>query len=481
MLYMLASMSWMNLVDGVREPCKQALAEVGDDPTLLSGLHSDLTWVAFYLGDLEEALERARESADWASRPVDPAVRSDALASLAFMQFLRGDPDDGLLSRAIGLQDDALAEVSWTTASVYTTPRTMLGLQLMWSLRLDEARAVFEHELAEYERYAMYIVREEVLCYLAELECRAGNGSRAAEHGAEAMNILEESGQLKTQVHVVLFNQAWAAALLGQVDEARRMASDGLRLGTAIGDRFNAAWNSTVLGFLDVSVGDYERAPRDLETAMRWLDDLDAAEPAVMPCVPDLIEAYAALGRTDDAMGLIERLEQHAGAGGGPWAVATAARGRALVAAAKGDLDGAAAAAAESTTALEHLGLVFEAARSRLVLGQVHRRAKRKRLAREHLESARDAFDQLGAVLWAGRARSELARIGGRPASPYELTDTETRIAALVAQGHTNQETADALFVSPSTVQASLKRIYQKLGVRSRTELAAKVGQSPES
>ncbi len=161
--------------------------------------------------------------------------------------------------------------------------------------------------------------------------------------------------------------------------------------------------------------------------------------------------------------------------------MATAARGRALVAAAQGDLDGAAAAAATSTAALEHLGLAFEAARSRLVLGQVHRRAKRKRIAREHLEGARDAFDRLGAVLWAERARSELARIGGRPPSPFELTDTETRIAALVAQGRTNQETADALFVSPSTVQASLKRIYQKLGVRSRTELAAKVGQSPES
>ena len=84
-------------------------------------------------------------------------------------------------------------------------------------------------------------------------------------------------------------------------------------------------------------------------------------------------------------------------------------------------------------------------------------------------------------MLWANRARSELARIGGRPPSPFELTDTETRIAALVARGRTNQETADALFVSASTVQASLKRIYQKLGVRSRTELAAKFGQPPES
>ncbi len=299
----------------------------------------------------------------------------------------------------------------------------MLGLQLMWSYRIDEARAVFEQELAVFERHAMYIVRQEVLCYLTELECRAGNGSRAAGHGAEAMNIFEESGQLRTQTAVVLFNQAWAAALLGQVDEARRMATDGLRLGTATGDRFNAAWNSSVLGFLDVSLADYERATLDLEPAMAYLDDLGAAV-AVMPCVPDMVEANVARGRIADAEALIQRLDGQAAAGGGGWATATAERGRALVAAARGDLERAAAAAESSTSSLEQLGLTFEAARSRLVLGQIHRRAKRKRVAREHLEGARDAFDRLGAVLWADRAA-----IGARP-------DRRAAIVAVRADRH---------------------------------------------
>jgi len=156
-----------------------------------------------------------------------------------------------------------------------------------------------------------------------------------------------------------------------------------------------------------------------------------------------------------------------------------AARGRALVAAARGDLRTAESAAEESVPMLDGLNLPFEAARSRLVLGQVQRRAKKKRVAREHLEAARAAFERLGAVIWVERARSELARIGGRPSTPFELTETEQQIAVLVAQGRTNQETADALFVSPSTVQASLKRIYQKLEVRSRTELAARIGASP--
>jgi DNA-binding CsgD family transcriptional regulator len=480
MLYMLASMSWMDLINGVRTPCLQALAEAGDDPRLLTGLHSDLAWAAFYLGDLGEANDRARESVAWASRHVGAAARADALASLAFTRFLRGEADDAMLAEAIHLQDDALTEASWTTASIFTTPRTVLGLQLMWSYRLDEARAVFEQELAEFERHAMYTVRLEVLGYLSELECRAGNGSRAAAHGAEARDIFEESGQLPTQIHVVLFNQAWAAALLGRVDEARQLATEGLRLATATDDRFNAAWSGFVLGYIDVALADYDGAVRHLEPAMWYVEDLGASVAGVMPCVPDQVEADVALGRIAEAEALIARLERQAGGPGGGWAMATALRGRALVAAAQGDLLGAADAAARSTAQLGDLGLAFEAARSRLVLGQIHRRSKRKRLAREHLEGARDAFDQVGAVLWADRARSELGRVGGRPSSPFELTDSEQRVAALVAKGRTNQETADALFVSPSTVQASLKRIYHKLGVRSRTELAAKVGQSLE-
>ena len=69
-----------------------------------------------------------------------------------------------------------MATTSWTEGSVYTPPGTMLGLRLMWSFRLDEARAVLERELAEYERHAMYILREEAICYLSELE-RAGPGT----------------------------------------------------------------------------------------------------------------------------------------------------------------------------------------------------------------------------------------------------------------------------------------------------------------
>ena len=95
-----------------------------------------------------------------------------------------------------------------------------------------------------------------------------------------------------------------------------------------------------------------------------------------------------------------------------------------------------------------------------------------KRPAREALEQALAIFEELGARLWAEKARAELARIGGRPPATGELTPTERRIAALAAEGRSNKEIAAALFVTPKTVGTQLSRIYRKVGVHSRTELA---------
>jgi DNA-binding NarL/FixJ family response regulator len=95
----------------------------------------------------------------------------------------------------------------------------------------------------------------------------------------------------------------------------------------------------------------------------------------------------------------------------------------------------------------------------------------------ESLEEALRELERLGAALWAERARAELARIGGRPPS-RGLTPTEERIARLVAAGKSNKEIAAELYVTVRTVETNLSRIYAKLGLRSRGELAAWLSRS---
>jgi DNA-binding CsgD family transcriptional regulator len=114
----------------------------------------------------------------------------------------------------------------------------------------------------------------------------------------------------------------------------------------------------------------------------------------------------------------------------------------------------------------------FERARTLLVLGATQRRAKRRRTARETLADALAFFERLGASHWADRARSELARVGGRAPSEGALTPAERRVAKLVAEGRTNREVAAALYLSERTIEGHLSRVYGKLGVRSRAQLA---------
>ena len=157
-----------------------------------------------------------------------------------------------------------------------------------------------------------------------------------------------------------------------------------------------------------------------------------------------------------------------------------ACRGRALLSGARGDLR---AAQAELERALElhdRLEEPFERARTLFVLGNVLRRGRKKRAAREALESALEVFARLGAVLWEAKAHAELARIGGRRPATGGLTPTEQRIAELIASGLTYRETADALFISPKTVQWNLSKIYRKLGIRSRAQLAATLAAGDE-
>ena len=132
---------------------------------------------------------------------------------------------------------------------------------------------------------------------------------------------------------------------------------------------------------------------------------------------------------------------------------------------------------AQAAAAYRALGLGFDAARTLLFLGRAQRRFKKRAAARRSLEQARSGFEALGCPGWAQAAAAELDRVSGRRAAPAGgLTPSEQRVADLVAAGLSNKQVAEQLFVSVYTVEAHLSRVYAKLGIRSRTQLARALG-----
>jgi ATP/maltotriose-dependent transcriptional regulator MalT len=155
------------------------------------------------------------------------------------------------------------------------------------------------------------------------------------------------------------------------------------------------------------------------------------------------------------------------------WAIVRGAHCEALILAAESDLDAAVAASAEAVRLAEGIGFPVPLGRALLALGVAQRRTQRKAQARTTLQRAVTAFESAGARIWCDRAQRELGRIGGR-STPVgdELSATESAIAQLVASGSSNKEVATALHLSAKTVEWNLSKIYRKLGVRSRTDLA---------
>ncbi|GAA2370103.1 hypothetical protein GCM10010170_071000 [Dactylosporangium salmoneum] len=197
--------------------------------------------------------------------------------------------------------------------------------------------------------------------------------------------------------------------------------------------------------------------------------------------LPNLIEAAARAGDRPSAEAALARLAERANASGTAWALGVLARSRALLT----DDDGADALYREAAEHLAGSRMVTELARTHLLHGEWLRRRKRRTEARRQLGIAHDAFTGMGAAAFAERARVELlatgqhARTRAVPAG-HDLTPQEARVAALAAAGATNAEIATQLFVTDSTVEYHLNKIFRKLGLTSRRQLAGALRPPPE-
>jgi DNA-binding CsgD family transcriptional regulator len=406
------------------------------------------------------ALLHARRALDFARRARHDGLLGEVHATLAALEFRAGS---GIRRRRLALA--AAYERRAGRVGIRVSDEA-LAYQLLWAGYLGEARSLIQSIAATAEP-DIPVDRVTPTWQLALVEFRAGRWDESARLLDLSLRASDVAGR-----NAVSPAARWLRSVLaahrGALGSARAIIEDLIADTVASGDGSITRMARGVLGFVELCAGDHAAAVAQLEPLA---EGNLAADPGAAFELPDLVEALVSIGRLSDAEEITRSFEARSTRLDRPWGLANAARCRALVDGASGSLDSAAEALGP-WTAEACIEEPFSIARNRLVLGVVERRRKRKQSSREALLAARDGFQRLGAVLWADRAADELGRTRGASAGIVGLTSTERRIAELAAEGRTNREIADRLFLTPKTVEWNLTRVYHKLGVRSRTQLA---------
>ena len=250
-----------------------------------------------------------------------------------------------------------------------------------------------------------------------------------------------------------------------------------LWLGLSAADASSSAFRGLLQGSLTAN-GETLGAPE------AFLETVGAggswSEMIVASLVPNAAEEMIRQGRLSEAQRVVDTLRRDGTRLNRAWMLAVAARCEAVLLAARGDIDASILAVEQALAEHQRVDMPFERARAHLLLGQLLRRLRKRTSAAKTLRQALDSFETMGATLWAQRARSELARTNVGHVGTALLTPSEQRVAELVASGMTNRDVAVALFISPKTVEVNLYRIYRKFGIRSRAELAWRVGRTDQ-
>jgi DNA-binding CsgD family transcriptional regulator len=435
------------------------------DPGRATGALADAALVLLMAGRTREGMAAARRAWE-VSDAAGPEARMAARASLGWALILRGFWRAGypLVAAAAGAPADLTGA---------RDPVNLARECAIWVEDWETAEAVLPRLVAETRAAGAVGALAYPLGCLADLEFRTGRWAAALAHAAEAVQVAEVTGQ----------RPGFALAKLARIeaargDEAACRAHAAALAETARTRGFESleAYGCSAVGALELAAGRPAEAAAALRRAARLAAWGGMEEPAVDLFGPDLVEALARAGDARGAAAALRAFAEQAERVGRSWPRAALARCRGLIAA-EGGFDGH---FAEAERRLAGAPMPFERARTALAHGERLRRARRRREARLRLGAALEAFDELGAAAWAERARAELrvsgARARGRrePAGD-ELTAQELTVAQAVVEGATNREVAARLFVSPKTVEGHLGHIYRKLGVRSRTQLAARM------
>jgi DNA-binding CsgD family transcriptional regulator len=448
--------------------CESALEEAHGDNRRAAEILAFMSWMRLLEGQVRDALDHARSALDQANLADDEKLLARAIARVAMAETWTLEVTPGLLERGLAIEQRLPHPLEF-----HESPRVTLARRLMCLADFEAARPLLEEADHRATATGDEGTHAHVLFHRFQVEWFAGQWELADRLASTALELAD---QLRDEQYrgIALYARALIDAHLGRVEAAHVAATESLKIATSLADSLFALQSQTVLGFLELSAGRPEVADRQLRDLPAWLDSHGWAEPTDFAWT-NAIEAMIAIGELDQGRVWLERFEQLAVRSTSPWALATAARGRALLAAADGQIEAALAAVDRALAEHERMCCPFERGRTLLAAGHVRRRARQKRAARETIEEALRTFDQLGARLWADQAREELTRISGRRPASGELTATEIELAALAAGGLANKEIAAALHMSVHTVEGHLTRIYRKLDIRSRTGLASRL------
>jgi DNA-binding CsgD family transcriptional regulator len=442
---------------------ERALADSGGDDRLRARILESLSFPAVKQEGFRAGREYAREAVVLAERVGDRGTLARALAALAYFEWMC---DEGvktnLFERAVALEEEVGG------LDLDYGPSGRYARVLYDSGSYEEARPLLER-LCERGRESGDAAVNMPLFLLANIELETGEWVRAEEHARESYEVAVQTGREAAEPRG-LFTLARLEAYRGDSESARRNAEQALVMTEGRG--WNSGGPRGALCVLELTQENYEAA---LEVVLPAIETYRRLGVSIVGQILDAAEALAGMGRAAEGLELIDEAMENAGAMMRlPWPRAAAARARGLLADADGDLELAERELELAVAVGREIGWPLELGRSLLGLGTVQRRGRKKQAARRTLDEALALFGELGARTLAARARRELGRIGGRPSTTSGLSATESEIVELVVAGRSNKEVAQALHLSPKTVEWNLSKVYRKLGVHSRTELAAR-------
>ena len=292
----------------------------------------------------------------------------------------------------------------------------------------------------------------------------AGELTTAASLVDEIRSASEATGSNLTP-----YGAVGLAALRGREAEAISLIDESRQDATRRGEGVGLSVLDWAQALLYNGLGRYDEARAAALRVAEYPHDLSTSNWAMV----ELIEAAVRAGTPELAADARLRLAEMARVSGTDWALGIAARSEALLA----EDQRAEELYVEAVDRLGRTRMAVDLARAHLLYGEWLRRKRRRLDARGQLRTAHDLFSDFGMEAFAERARVELEATGEHARSRTvdtlgQLTPQEAQISRLVAQGHTNREIAAQLFISPSTVEYHLRKVFRKLGVKSRTQLA---------